>query len=50
MPNSGSQASGVPMSGSARHRGNGADVDFYVFGPDAAPAMPACRRHDRSGY
>jgi hypothetical protein len=29
----------VPMSGSARHRGNGADVDLYVFRPDAAPVV-----------
>ena len=26
----------VPLSGAARYRGNGADVDLYVFGPDGA--------------
>jgi hypothetical protein len=29
----------VPLSGAARYRGNGADVDLYVFGPDAAPLI-----------
>jgi len=29
----------VPLSGAARYRGNGADVDLYVFGPDAAPLV-----------
>jgi Holliday junction resolvase len=29
----------VPLSGAARYRGNGADVDLYVFGPDAAPIV-----------
>jgi len=27
----------VPLSGQAKYRGNGADVDLYVFGPDVAP-------------
>jgi hypothetical protein len=27
----------VPLSGAARYRGNGADVDIYPFGPDAPP-------------
>jgi len=29
----------VPLSGASRYRGNGADVDLYVFGPDAAPIV-----------
>jgi Holliday junction resolvase len=29
----------VPLSGAARYRGNGADVDLYVFGPDQAPIV-----------
>jgi hypothetical protein len=29
----------VPLSGAARYRGSGADVDLYVFGPDAAPIV-----------
>jgi hypothetical protein len=37
MRNSGSRTERVPLSGAARYRGNGADVDLYVFGPDAAP-------------
>jgi hypothetical protein len=27
----------VQLSGAARYRGNGADIDVYAFGPDAAP-------------
>ena len=33
----GIKAERVPLSGAARYRGNGEDVDLYVFGPDAAP-------------
>lgn len=29
----------MPLSGAARYRGNGADVDLYVFGRDAAPLV-----------
>jgi hypothetical protein len=29
----------VPLSGASRYRGNGADVDLYVFGPDNAPIV-----------
>jgi hypothetical protein len=29
----------VPLSGAARYKGNGADVDLYIFGPDAAPIV-----------
>jgi hypothetical protein len=32
----GVKAERVPLAGAARYRGNGADVDLYVFGPDAA--------------
>jgi Holliday junction resolvase len=35
----GMKAERVPLSGAARYRGNGADVDLYVFGPDAAPIV-----------
>lgn len=35
----GLKAKQVPLSGSARYRGNGADVDVYAFGPDAAPLV-----------
>jgi Holliday junction resolvase len=35
----GIKAERVPLSGAARYRGNGADVDLYVFGPDAAPIV-----------
>jgi hypothetical protein len=27
----------VPLSGAVRYKGNGADVDIYVRGPEAAP-------------
>lgn len=33
----GVKAERVPLSGSVRYRGNGADVDCYVRGPEAAP-------------
>jgi hypothetical protein len=35
----GIKAERVPLSGVARHRGNGADVDLYIFGPDSAPIV-----------
>jgi hypothetical protein len=31
------RAERVPLSGAVRYKGNGADVDIYPFGPDAAP-------------
>jgi len=34
---SGIHAERVPLSGAARYQGNGADVDCYVFGREAAP-------------
>ena len=33
----GLRAERVPLSGAARYQGNGADVEIYPFGPDAAP-------------
>jgi Holliday junction resolvase len=33
----GVHAEKVPLSGAVRYRGNGADVDVYPFGRDAAP-------------
>jgi hypothetical protein len=36
----------VPLSGAARYRGNGGDIDLYVFGPGAAPP---CLRSEGSG-
>ena len=30
---------GVALSGSARYRGNGCDIDVYAFGPHAAPLV-----------
>jgi hypothetical protein len=33
------KAERVLLSGSARYRGNGADVDVYAFGPDAATVV-----------
>jgi hypothetical protein len=27
----------VPLSGAARYRGNGGDIDIYPFGPDGPP-------------
>ena len=33
----GVHAERVPLSGAARYRGNGADVDVYPFGEDAPP-------------
>jgi Holliday junction resolvase len=35
----GVKAERVPLSGAARYQGNGADVDVYAFGPDAAPLV-----------
>jgi hypothetical protein len=37
--NIGVKAERVPLSGASRYRGNGADVDIYPFGPDAAPLL-----------
>ena len=33
------RAERVPLSGAARYRGNGADVDVYAFGPEDAPLV-----------
>jgi Holliday junction resolvase len=35
----GVKAERVPLSGSARYRGNGCDIDVYAFGADAAPLV-----------
>ena len=29
----------VPLSGATRYQGNGADIDVYAFGKDAAPLV-----------
>jgi Holliday junction resolvase len=41
------RAERVPLSGSTGYRGNGADVDIYAFGPDAAPLV--CEVKARGG-
>jgi hypothetical protein len=33
----GVKAARVPLSGATGYQGNGADIDLYPFGPDAAP-------------
>ena len=35
----GVKAERVPLSGASKYRGNGADVDVYALGPDAAPLV-----------
>ena len=35
----GVHAERVPLSGASRYRGNGADVDVYALGRDAAPLV-----------
>jgi Holliday junction resolvase len=35
----GIKAERVPLSGAARYQGNGADIDVYGFGEDAAPLV-----------
>lgn len=35
----GIRAERVPLSGAQRYQGNGADVDVYAFGKDAAPLV-----------
>lgn len=35
----GVHAERVPLSGAQRYQGNGADVDIYAFGKDAAPLV-----------
>ena len=35
----GVKAERVPLSGASHYRGNGADVDVYALGPDAAPMV-----------
>jgi Holliday junction resolvase len=35
----GIKAERVPLSGAVRYRDNGADVDIYAFGQDAAPLV-----------
>jgi hypothetical protein len=41
----------VPLSGAAHYQGNGADIDIYAFGPDAAPLVGEVKaRGDGSGF
>lgn len=35
----GIHAERVPLSGASRYQGNGADIDVYAFGADAAPLV-----------
>jgi hypothetical protein len=35
----GIHAERVPLSGAMRYKGNGADLDCYIFGPEAAPLI-----------
>lgn len=47
----GLRAERVPDSGASKYRGNGADVDLYPFGPDAAPLVCEVKaRRDGSGF
>jgi hypothetical protein len=33
----------VPLSGAVRYRGNGADIDLYLCGQEAAPWVGECK-------
>jgi hypothetical protein len=39
----GIKAERVPLSGAVRYQGNGADLDVYVRGPEAAPWIGECK-------
>jgi hypothetical protein len=39
----------VPLSGASRYRDNGADVDIYAFGRDAAPLVAECKARKSGG-
>src|SRR5215475_12597472 len=47
----GVKAERVPLSGASKYRGNGADVDVYLFGADEAPAVTEVKaRKDGRGF
>ncbi len=47
----GIKAERVPLSGAARYQGNGANIDVYAFGPDAAPLVGEVKaRADGAGF
>jgi hypothetical protein len=47
----GIHAERVPLSGAARYRGNGADIDLYLRGRDAAPLVVEVKaRGDGAGF
>ncbi len=47
----GIKAERVPLSGAARYQGNGADIDVYALGPDAAPLVGEVKaRADGAGF
>lgn len=47
----GCHAERVPLSGATRYKNNGADVDIYAFGKDAAPLVGEVKaRADGSGF
>jgi len=47
----GVQAERYPLSGSSRFRGKGHDVDLYIFGKDAAPAVAEVKgRKNGAGF
>ena len=47
----GCHAERVPLSGAARYKGNGADIDVYLVGRDAAPWVAEAKaRGDGEGF
>jgi len=41
----------VPLSGAARYRNNGADVDLYIFGRETAPLVAEVKaRRNGAGF
>jgi Holliday junction resolvase len=47
----GVHAERVPLSGASRYQGNGADIDVYAFGRDAAPLVSEVKaRKDGEGF
>lgn len=47
----GIHAERVPLSGAVRYRGNGADIDIYARGRDAAPVVAEVKaRGDGDGF
>jgi hypothetical protein len=45
----GVKAEKVPLSGATRYQGNGADVDVYPIGPDAAPLVCEVKARGNGG-